>query len=164
MPLTIRQALAEDFPALQQLLELYQYDLSDIWLQDMDSEARYGFDLARHRLAKGSRAYVALDGAQYLGFALVAPAIVTRTEGKWMEQFFVHKRYRRCGAGRELARHVLFDNPGHWEIGQIAGNDAAHAFWRSVIGEVTAGQFTELHVTEGWWQGVVQQFHVAAAV
>jgi len=164
MSLAIHQAQAEDFPALEQLLELYQYDLSDIWLQDLNEDGRYGFDLTRHRRADRSRAYIARDGLQYVGFALTAPAIVTRTEGKWMEQFFVLKRYRRSGAGRALAKHVLFSHPGPWEVGQMAGNTVAYAFWRQVIGEVTDGQFTELQVTEGWWQGVVQQFNVPNAV
>jgi predicted acetyltransferase len=163
MPLTIHLARAEDFPALEQMLELYQYDLSDIWLQDLDEKCRYGFDLTRHKCADRSRAYIATDGAQYVGFALTAPAIVTRTEGTWMEQFFILKRYRRSGAGRALAKHVFFSQPGAWEVGQIAGNTAAYSFWRQVIGEVTEGQFKELQVTESWWQGVVQQFEVPNA-
>jgi predicted acetyltransferase len=163
MPLTIQLARTDDFSALEQMLELYQYDLSDIWLQDTDERCRYGFDLTRHKRADRSRAYIAMDGAQYAGFALTAPAIVTRTEGTWMEQFFILKRYRRSGAGRALARHVFFSHPGSWEVGQIAGNAAAYSFWRKVIGEVTEGQFTELQVTEGWWQGVVQQFEIPNA-
>ena len=163
MPLLIRQADPEDFPALEQLLELYQYDLSDIWLQDLDEAGRYGFDLTRHRRAERSRAYIAREGSQLVGFALTAPAIVTRTEGTWMEQFFVLKRYRRSGAGRELAKHVLLSQPGLWEIGQMPGNIVAYAFWHRVIGEVTGGDFKELHVTEGWWQGVVQQFNIPDA-
>lgn len=160
MNILIRQALAEDFPPLEQLLELYQYDLSDIWLQDMDEKARYGFDLTRHRRAERSRAYIARSGSQYIGFALTAPAIVTRTDGTWMEQFFIHKRFRRSGAGRALARFVLFDNPGPWELGQIPGNSVASTFWRRVVGEMTNGHFTEMQVTEGWWRGVVQQFSI----
>jgi hypothetical protein len=101
MHLDIQFAGRDDFAALEQLLELYQYDLSDIWPQDIDVSARYGFDLTRHRRAERSRAYIARSGAQYVGLALVAPAIVTRTEGSWMEQFFILKRYRRTGpAGR----------------------------------------------------------------
>ena len=163
MELIIRQARAEDFPALEQLLELYQYDLSDIWIQDLDQNARYGFDLSRHKRADRSRAYLALDGSQYVGLALTAPALVTMTEGTWMEQFFILKRYRRTGAGRALARHVFSCHPGPWEVGQIAGNSVAYTFWRSVIAEATSGQFTELQVTEGWWQGVVQQFQIPNA-
>lgn len=163
MSLLIHLARDEDFPALEQLLELYQYDLSDIWEQDLDAGGRYGFDLTRHRRATGSRAYIARIGSQYVGFALTAPALVTRTEGVWMEQFFILKRYRRTGAGRALARFVFSCHPGPWELGQMPGNTAARAFWRQVIGEVTGGHFTELEVTEGWWHGTVQQFEVPAS-
>lgn len=162
MNLIVRQARAEDFAALEQLLELYQYDLSDLWLQELDAAARFGYDLTRHHKAQGSRAYLALDGTQYVGFALTAPAMITRTEGCWMEQFFVLKRYRRSGAGRALARQVLFAHPGPWEIGQMDGNTVARGFWRSVIAELTGGAYAELQVTEGWWQGWVQQFDIAA--
>lgn len=163
MPLVCRKAEASDFPALQQMLELYQYELSDIWHQELDAQARYGYDLRRHQEAKRYFAHVALEGSQYVGFALVAPACVTRVEGSWMEQFFILKRYRKAGAGAELAQHVFLSHPGLWEVGQMPANVAAQAFWRQVIGSVTNGQFTEAQVTEGWWQGVVQQFRIETA-
>ena len=163
MALELRKAHAADFPAIQQLLELYQYDLSDIWPQEANAEAKYGYDLERHKIGERFHAHVALQGSQYVGFALVAPAIVTRTEGSWMEQFFVLKRHRRSGCGRALALHTLHSHPGAWEVGQMPANTPAQAFWREVIGTLTRGSYTELQVTEGWWQGVVQQFHVPAA-
>jgi predicted acetyltransferase len=156
--LIIRRARADDFPALQQMLELYQYELSDIWHQDSDGEAKYGYELGRYAEGDRFHAYVALHDSQYAGFALVAPAIVTRREGMWMDQFFILKRYRLAGAGEALAHHVFATHPGPWEIGQMQRNVAAQAFWRKVIAAYTRGAFTELHVTEGWWQGVVQQF------
>lgn len=162
MPLVCRKADDEDFPALQQLLELYQYELSDIWPQDMDEQARYGYDLSLHKEAERFFAHVALEDTRYVGFALVAPAAVTRTEGSWMEQFFVLKRHRRSGYGLQLAQHVFFSHPGLWEVGQMPANAAARVFWRSAIGNVTSGQFTEVQVTEGWWQGFVQQFRIGA--
>ena len=163
MQFTVHEARPQDFAALEQLLELYQYDLSDIWLQDLDEQARFGFDLTRHRKAATSRAYIIRLESQYVGFALTAPAIVTRTEGTWMEQFFILKRYRRTGAGRLLARHVLFANPGLWELGQMPGNHVASSFWRKVVTEITGGNYEEVQVTEGWWQGVVQRFEVSVA-
>lgn len=163
MSLQFRQALAHDFPALQQMLELYQYELSDIWPQDTDAQARYGYDLERHRLGKYFHAHVALTGSQYAGFALVCPARVTRSQGCWMEQFFVLKRFRRQGVGFALARHVLDHHPGAWEVGQMTANTAAQAFWRQTISALTAGAFVEIVVKEGEWQGVVQQFHVPTA-
>jgi predicted acetyltransferase len=79
-----------------------------------------------------------------------------------MEQFFVLKRHRRSGVGLQLARHVFLSHPGLWEVGQMPSNAAARTFWRSVIGTVTRGQFDEVQVTEGWWQGSVQQFRIGA--
>ena len=161
MVLQIRKAQPHDFAALQQMLELYQYELSDIWAQDADNEARYGYDLERHRNGDRFHAHVALAGSQYVGFALVAPAAVTRQEGHWMEQFFILKRHRRSGAGSALAQHVLTSHPGPWEVGQMPENQVAQAFWRRVVAQVTSGAFVELQVTEGWWKGLVQQFTVS---
>jgi predicted acetyltransferase len=154
-----RLAEPQDFEPLQRMLELYQYELSDTWHQDLDALGRYGYDLSRHREARRFFAYAALDeDSGYIGFALVAPAAVTRSDGLWMEQFFVLKRHRGCGAGRKLANFVFARHPGPWEVGQMKANVTAQAFWRKVVSDFTNGQYTELQVTEGWWQGVVQQF------
>ena len=80
-----------------------------------------------------------------------------------MEQFFVLKRYRRVGTGSALALHALRSHPGPWEVGQVPANVAAQAFWRGVVGAQTGGDYVEVQVTEGWWQGVVQQFNVRSA-
>lgn len=162
MALQLRKAQPHDFAALQQMLELYQYELSDIWAQDADSEAKYGYNLDRHQAGERFHAHVALSDSQYVGFALVAPAAVTRQAGHWMEQFFILKRYRRTGAGLALARHVFTSHPGPWEVGQMPENHLAQAFWRRVVAEVTDGAYVEVQVTEGWWKGVVQQFTVHA--
>lgn len=159
---TFRKAAASDFSAIEQMLELYQYELSDIWPQDTDAACRYGYDLARHRKAERFHAYVATVDSQYAGFALVAPAVVTRSEGSWMEQFFILKRFRRSGIGAALARHVFHAHPGPWEVGQMPANLAAQRFWRKVIHDLCADAYVELRVEQGWWQGVVQQFDVAA--
>lgn len=156
--LEYRKAVTSDFGAIEQMLELYQHDLSDIWPQDLDPSGRYGYDLSRHRAAERSFAYVALVDGHHAGLALVAPACVTRTEGFWMEQFFIVKRHRRAGVGRGLAGFVILQHPGPWEIGQMPGNHRARSFWRSVIREQTGGAFTEVQVTTGWWQGTVQRF------
>jgi predicted acetyltransferase len=145
------------------MLELYQYELSDIWHQDLDAQGKYGYDLSRYEEGTRFHAHVALEGGQYVGFALVAPAAVTQTVGWWMEQFFILKRHRRGGAGKMLALHVFNRHPGPWEVGEMPANLAAQAFWRTIIAEVTAGEFTEVQITEGWWQGVVQRFHVRDA-
>ena len=140
------------------MLELYQYDISDIYDQDLDAAGEYGYDLSRFSEGERCFAHVCLVNTHYAGFALVAPAFVTQASGCWMEQFFILKKYRRGNVGAELARHVFRTHPGPWEVGQMPSNLPAQAFWRKVIGETTAGRYTEIHVTEGRWRGVVQRF------
>jgi hypothetical protein len=43
----------------------------------------------------------------------------------------------------------------------MPANLAAQAFWRKVIHDMTAGKYSEIQVTQGWWQGVVQQFQIS---
>jgi predicted acetyltransferase len=163
LPRQCRQALPEDFPALGRMLELYQYELSDIWAQDLDAKGEFGYDTAPHRQAQRFFAHVLLVDQHYAGFALVAPATVTRQQGFWMEQFCVLRKYRRAGHGLALARHVFQGHPGDWEVGQMPGNPAARQFWRAVVATVTAGRFDEVEVTQGWWLGTVQRFTVETA-
>ncbi|HET9218932.1 MAG TPA: hypothetical protein VFR18_18255 [Terriglobia bacterium] len=108
-------------------------------------------------------AHVALVNGRYAGFALVAPAHVTQTDGYWMEQFFILKKYRHGGNGLALATHVLDCHPGPWEIGQMPANVAARSFWRAVVSRLASGTFSEVQVTQGWWQGTVQRFVYAPA-
>jgi predicted acetyltransferase len=156
-------ARPEDFPALGQMLELTQHELSDIWDQELDADGRFGYDTSRHRQAQRFFAHILRVDGHYAGFALVAPALVTQTEGSWMEQFFVLRKHRRAGHGLALARHVFQSHPGAWEVGQMPANTAARHFWRRVLAHLTQGRFEEVEVTQGWWQGTVQRFRVGAA-
>ncbi len=157
--LTIRPAEAADQRALAQMLELYQYELSDIWDQDLDEHGAYGYGLARFRDDPNCHAFVATVAGKYAGFALVDRAVKVGPNGFWMDQFFVLKKYRRSGLGARLAHHVFAALPGEWEVGQMPQNHAARDFWRATISQFASGEFTEHYITEGWWQGSVQRFN-----
>lgn len=159
----IRSARAEDRPALQRMLELYQYELSDIWDQDLDAHGEYGYVLDRFWSGDGCRAFVATVSGHYAGFALVDGAVKVGKSGYWMDQFFVLKKYRRSGLGVALARRVFEALPGSWEVGQMSGNLAAQAFWQHVIADHMKGAYTEHAITSGWWHGVVQSFDTGSA-
>ena len=61
---------------------------------------------------------------------------------------------------KRAALHVFHSHPGPWEVGQMPANLSAQAFWRKVIAAASQNDFVELQVTQGWWQGVVQQFDI----
>lgn len=154
----VRLASPSERAPLYRMLELYQYELSDIWDQDLDETGEYGYALDRYWQAAGNYPYVALAGGHYVGLALVDDRVKLPEGQFWMDQFFVLKKYRREGIGNELARRVIAQHPGRWQIGQMTENTGARFFWRQVIERVTRGAFEEQKLTSGWWQGYVQTF------
>ena len=120
-----------------------------------------------HSIASGPtkdcHAYVATVADRYAGFALVDRAAKVGSDAHWMDQFFVVRKYRGAGVGRHLALRVLGSWPGPWEVGQMAENHVAQAFWRSVVAGCTSGEFEERKLSTGRWQGVVQCFRIHPA-
>lgn len=156
--IVVRKAQQEDRLPLYRMLEFYQHDLSDIWDQDLDLHGEYGYSLDRFWHDADCHPFVALVDGKYAGFALVDGSVKVGECGHWMDQFFVMKKYRRLGVGKELAMQVFAALPGHWEVGQMANNLAAQIFWRAVIAHITRRDYEEHALTEGWWQGQVQVF------
>lgn len=159
----IRIASPTDRLPIQRMLELYQHDLSDIWDQDLDCHGEFGYALDRYWGTTGFHPFVATVHGRYAGFALANRAVRIGTDGYWMDQFFVLKKYRRQGVGQLLARSVFAALPARWEVGQMPQNHAAQTFWRKVIVEYTSSRFTEQELRTGSWQGVIQVFESTAA-
>lgn len=160
--LEIRRAgLADKLPLLR-MLELYQYELSDIWDQDLDCHGEYGYALDRYWRDPSCQPFVALMHGHYAGFALADAGSRIAKGRHWMDQFFVLKKYRRHGVGKALALHVFASLPGYWEVGQMRGNSRAQSFWRSTIADYTQGNFQEHTLSTGPWQGSIQCFSSGA--
>jgi len=145
------------------MLELYQYELSDIWEQELDVNGEYGYALDRYWAVGECKPFVLKVADRYAGFALVNRESKVDQGAHWMDQFFVLKKYRRHGFGTAAAGEVFSAVPGAWEVGQMMSNYVAQAFWRSVIASYTRGNFSEVKLTGGWWEGVVQCFQVQAS-
>ena len=158
----VRLALPSDRLPLYRMLELYQHELSDIWDQDLDIHGEYGYPLDRYWGSKGWYPFVATAFDKYAGFALVNPAVRIGSEGYWMDQFFIVKKYRRQGIGRSLAKSLFSSLPGQWEVGQMPRNLPGQAFWRKVINECTDGRFKEHEIRTVGWQGIIQAFESTA--
>jgi predicted acetyltransferase len=73
-----------------------------------------------------------------------------------MAEFFVLKKYRRRGLGREAAFRLFSMFPGEWHVTQQVPNLAALTFGRKVIREYTQCNYHEKVDAEGG--EVVQKF------
>ncbi len=158
MTLVVRRAMDSDRARLGRMLELYQHDLSDLWPQDLDERGEYGYQLDRFFGHDECAAFIFLVHGQLAGFALVDDSIRLPGNQRWMNQFFVLKKYRRQRFGHTAAAHIFDAMPGRWEIGQMQGNLAATAFWREAIGSYCQDRFVEHELDDERWRGVLQCF------
>lgn len=147
-----------DKAVLRQLLELYAYDFTEFDGADVDEHGTFGYDRLDHYWTDADRyPFLIRVAAKWAGLALVRD--VTAADGSVvhsMAEFFLMRKYRRRGIGEMVARHIFGMFPGPWEVGQIAANLPAQAFWRTVIGRYTDGRFEEVRRDD--WDGPMQVF------
>ncbi len=160
MNVELVEATVADKPALDRLLELYQYDFTEYTDDDVGPDGRFGYRYLDAYFAEPDRhAFLVRAGGQLAGFVLVrrAPASVGDGEVSDMAEFFVVRKYRRRGVGAAAARRAFDVFPGRWEVREMAANTPAQAFWRRIIADYTRGHFDEHWLDERRW--LIQSFN-----
>ncbi len=134
------QADAQQQSVMENLLQLYIHDFSELAPCDIGNEGRYSYkDLPFYWSDASRLPFLARFDEKLAGFVLVTKISEQSADGEAydMTEFFVLRRYRRRGIGRELAEKVWLRLPGRWQIRVMATNVAAHRFWASSIARFT---------------------------
>ncbi len=155
-----------DEPVLRNLLQLYQYDFSEFMEgSEVGDDGLFGFVSLDEYWTEADRYpfLVRVDG-KLAGFALVMQHshLTGERDTTDMDEFFIMRKYRRRGVGREVATSLFDMFPGRWEVREVALNVAAQAFWREVIGAYTGGRYEERMIDGERQRGLVQSFQAFA--
>jgi predicted acetyltransferase len=153
------QASTEDKTLIQRMMELYQYDFSEFDGTDLDQHGTLGYPYLDHYWVEvGRHPFIIRVNGQLAGFALVNRHTYISGIDHAVAEFFIMRKYRRHGVGRQVAQ-ALFDRfRGTWEVEVETNNVEAQAFWRAVINDYTAGNYTELPEDFGEWKGPILHF------
>jgi predicted acetyltransferase len=138
--LLLIQAGPDHQAVLENLLELYIHDFSEIVPVDVGEDGRFGYrDLPLYWSETNHHAVLARLEDKLAGFALVRQVPDAFGDGEaWdMAEFFVLRRYRHRGVGTALTESVWKQFPGAWQIRVRAENLSARHFWRSAIAKFT---------------------------
>lgn len=145
--IALHAAGPEDASLLENLLELYLHDLSEVFLIELGADGRFGYETLALYWAEPERrfAFLIKSGERVAGFVLVTRGSPVSDDPNVLDvaEFFVLRRYRREGVGRRAASLLWERMPGDWIVRVSTGNRGALPFWRSVIAEFTRGDFTE---------------------
>ncbi len=136
MNLEVTRAPREESPVLEQLLELYAYELSDIADLAIGPDGRFGCGaLPRYWTEPDRVPYLVRIDRELAGFVLVQQgSLVTGDPEVWdVAEFFVLKRHRQRGIGVRVAHEVWRRHCGAWEVRVMQRNTSALAFWRRAV-------------------------------
>ena len=158
MHIDILPAVLEDKIIIRNLLELCQYDYSEFNAEDMNEHGLFDYPYLDNYWTEETRKpyLVRIDG-KLAGLVLVCQTEDDR--GTWVNsisEFFILRKYRHQGIGKQVAFWTFNRYPGTWRVAQEKNNLSAQTFWRKIISQYTRGKFQETQDTT--WDGPVQTF------
>jgi len=142
--LVISELGAESEPLLRNLLGYYIHDMAEWFDIDTEADGSYAYDTSAV-WTPDHHAYLAKSGESIAGFALIAPATewLGNIGAHEVHEFFILRRFRRCGLGQTLAASIWSRHPGAWLVRVLEANAPAVQFWRAVIDGYSQGSYEE---------------------
>jgi predicted acetyltransferase len=131
----------EDKTILYHLIQLYRYDSSEFDGHVLTRHGLYLYKYLDHQWTEEHRRpfLVKVDG-EIAGFALVGldvpkayMKLSTTEKTNTIGDFFIMRKFRRKGVGKEVAYSLFQRFSGAWEVRQTMANKPAYAFWKRVI-------------------------------
>lgn len=138
----VEAATAGQRDLLAGLLQLYLHDLSAVEGWEVDESGSFGDDDLNGCWTDDWRhPFVIRASGKVAGFAIVDQGSDVTTDPSVfdMAEFFVLRRWRRQGVGREATRQLLARFPGRWEVRPFPGYRPGEEFWRRVCHECATG-------------------------
>ncbi|WP_160496880.1 hypothetical protein [Paenibacillus dendrobii] len=71
-------------------------------------------------------------------------------ETKSIAEFFIMRKWRKQGIGREVATRIFDRHKGNWEVKQEKENYNAQKFWETVINQYCNGRYTKKESLPKW--------------
>lgn len=163
----VSTAAYDQKPVVENLFELYAYDLSDTFDLHLGPEGRYGYPSLSLYWTEATRFPLLIKVDEHLaGFALVSRgSVISGDPDVWdMAEFFVMKRYRRTRVGARAAHALWSRFKGRWEVRVVETNRPALMFWQSAIASFTEAATPPVSVQQGGRQRLCFAFSCAGPV
>ena len=161
MGVEVLSAVLADKRVIQQMMQLYQYDFSEFESADLDEDGCFmNYPYLDYYWIEGDRyPFLVRVNGKLAGFVLVNQHTSLPGSQYSVAEFFILRKYRKRGIGRQVAFHIFDLFCGYWEIHQIPTNIAAQKFWQSVVGAYTNGHYTETVMKNKDWTHTIQCFN-----
>ncbi|MGG4489240.1 GNAT family N-acetyltransferase [Metabacillus idriensis] len=143
MDCSLKPARNYDRDIIENLLQYYFYDFTEYNGAGVNAQGRFNdypyFE--NYWNEEGRFPYLIKVKEENAGFALIR---YDASEGYFsIAEFFIMKKFRRSGLGKQIAHRLFGLHSGKWEVVQLEKNKPAQSFWRKVIKDYTSGNYSE---------------------
>ncbi len=147
-----------DVDALHRMIDFYCYDYAEFDGADLLPSGSYEYiDARKYYERNNTYPYVFKMNGEYAGFALIQ-RVTDETGTFWyLEDYFIMRKFRRYGIGKQAAVRIFDRLEGEWEVRQDASNEPAQKFWKKVIGAYTNNHYRSIQRRR--WNGPIQRFY-----
>lgn len=160
-------AVADERITLTNLMQLYIHDFSEHWSGTTNGDVQNNGRFADYPLdaywSKPGYIPLLLRIENHLaGFALINSESHSGHHVEHnMAEFFILRKYRRCGTGTRAAHFIFSQYPGSWETAVARRNGDAFAFWqRAINSHPTVSTIEEMDVQNAAWNGPIIRFRI----
>lgn len=141
------------------LMQLYHYDASEWFPLPLEPNGRFAYRaVGRLWEQAGSFPLLIRADGELAGFAVVDKEVVNPGSDWNMGYFFIVRRHRGRGLGRDVAHELFRRYKGRWEVYQVSENRQAIAFWRRVIQDFAGSRWREAERVIDGRPSVLQSF------
>lgn len=149
------------------LFELYWYQLSSFWGEDIGDNALFIDDEGditncwdgKWEDKEMRYPFLIKVNGKIAGFAIIDKLkFLNQNSGHEIGEFFILKKYSGKGIGKYVSK-ILFDKfKGKWEIRIHSQNIPGISFWKKVVKNYSNNKFEEISVNNEIWEGPVLYF------
>ncbi|WP_419420734.1 GNAT family N-acetyltransferase [Legionella sp. D16C41] len=142
----LQPASIDDYPIIQNMTAYYAYDVSEYMQWPMEENGIYdiGQDYLRYFNKENTYPFLIRYDGKLAGFAIIDKEVSDIKNDYNMAQFFIIRKFKGRGLGRQIAFHCFNQFQGRWEVFVMPGNEGAYRFWRKIINEYANGCFQEI--------------------
>jgi len=163
--ITIEQLNEEKKHVLENLIELYAHDFSEITSNpdkfEVDENGRFGYEQLNAYWSDSNKyAYIIKVSNKIAGFTLIRNySVIEQKKGSFsIAEFFILRKYRNKNIGKTAAESAIRLHKGKWEISVLDNYVIGKIFWEKVIRNIVGNTFNITFTNNFDWSGVVYSF------
>ncbi|MEO8401319.1 MAG: GNAT family N-acetyltransferase [Gammaproteobacteria bacterium] len=141
-------ATLDDYPTIQNMARFYMNDMCEFLAQEagwvIPEDGLYEcIDFKKYWEKENCFPFLIRYANELAGFVIVDKQGSHPAVDFNIAQFFVLRKFKGKGVGRDSAEYCFNKFRGNWEVRVMPGNEGAYRFWRAVIKRYTQNNFTE---------------------